>query len=55
MANFGSQAINCGVHSCRFNDKSTACTLSDIVVGQEQSAAEAMSKHDTVCGSFEAE
>ena len=51
----GRQEINCGVHSCKHNDKVAHCTLQDIVVGNERSSGDARSKGDTDCESFEAE
>ena len=55
MARLGEQAIKCNVNSCRFNNKARACTLSDIIVGQEPQTINARQKTDTVCGSFEAD
>ena len=53
--NNGHQDINCGVHSCRYNDKVSHCTLQDIVVGNSKQSGEARSKSETECDSFEAE
>ena len=55
MARLGEQAIKCNVNSCKFNNKSRCCTLSDIIVGQEPPTTNAKYKADTICGSFEAE
>ena len=49
--NHGRQDINCGVHSCKHNDKVSHCTLTDIVVGN--SSGDAKSKRETECESFE--
>ena len=51
----GNQDINCSVHSCRFNDKVSHCTLKDIVVGNTKPTGEAHTKRDTECESFESE
>lgn len=53
MAQAGSQEIKCSVQTCRYNDKSRFCTLSDIVVGSE--TGDAKSKLETECKSFEAD
>ncbi len=50
MAN---QEIKCNVHSCKYNDKSRYCSLSDIVVGTTNS--DVHEKCDTECVSFEIE
>jgi|GEM_PF-209777 len=55
MASMGQQAIKCSVQSCKFNNRTNACTLSDISVAQEPPANEAKHKSDTICGSFEVE
>ena len=47
----GNQEIKCSVRSCRYNDQTKNCTLSDITVGCG-SAGEAKSKSETVCSSF---
>ncbi|MCL2702877.1 MAG: DUF1540 domain-containing protein [Defluviitaleaceae bacterium] len=51
--NIGNQDINCGVHSCKYNDKVSHCTLQDIVVGN--TSGEARTNRETECESFEAE
>ncbi|MCL2406304.1 MAG: DUF1540 domain-containing protein [Defluviitaleaceae bacterium] len=53
--NYGKQDINCGVHSCKYNDKVSHCTLTDIVIGNTNISAEARSKRETECESFEAD
>ena len=55
MARQGEQSIKCSVCSCKFNNKSRACTLSDVTVVQEPPSTDAKCKKDTECGSFEAE
>lgn len=55
MEKFGHQGINCGVHSCKYNDKVSHCTLQDIVVGNMQNSGEARTKRETECESFESE
>jgi hypothetical protein len=54
-SNIGNQDINCGVHSCKYNDKVSHCTLQDIVVGNTGTSSDARSKRETECESFEAE
>ncbi|MDR0958493.1 MAG: DUF1540 domain-containing protein [Clostridiales bacterium] len=49
----GSQTIKCNVASCKYNDNSHACSLSDINVGHEPPSNEAKRKTDTLCSSFE--
>ena len=53
--NNGKQDINCGVHSCKYNDKVSHCTLQDIVVGSGKTIGDARTKRDTECVSFESE
>ena len=55
MTAAGHQEIKCSVRSCRFNDQTRYCTLSDITVGQDGAPGEAKSKKDTICASFAAE
>ena len=55
MARLGEQAIKCSVQSCKFNSKTSACTLADINIVQEPPSTEAKHKTDTICGSFVAE
>ena len=54
-SNIGNQDINCGVHSCKYNDKVSHCTLQDIVVGNMKSSGEAHTRGETECESFETE
>lgn len=49
----GNQEIKCKVQSCRYNDKSNYCTLSDIEVGETN--FDAQHKKDTECNSFKPE
>ena len=48
----GHQEIKCSVKSCRYNDKTRYCTLTDITVGNDGMMGEAKSKRDTICASF---
>jgi len=45
------QNINCSVHTCKYNDKLSYCTLSSIHVGNN--GAIARQKSETECASFE--
>ena len=53
--NIGRQDINCGVRSCKYNDKVAHCTLQDIVVGNTKNSGGAKFKSETECESFESE
>lgn len=51
MAKPSDQIIKCGVKSCKFNDKTKYCTLSDITVGQTCYCA--TEKAQTDCMNFQ--
>ena len=55
MAEAGKQEIRCSVDSCRFNDHTQYCTLSNIMVGSDSTAGEAHNKRETECVSFESQ
>jgi len=48
------QQIKCNVNSCKFNDHSHKCGLSDITVGNCE-PQDAHFRDETECDSFEAE
>lgn len=55
MSSFGHQEIKCNVGSCKYNENEEHCTLTDIVVGNDNMSSEAKTKEETECSSFAAE
>lgn len=47
------QKINCNVETCKYNNHSSLCTLTNIVVGSNSDCVS--EKCDTECLSFETE